>query len=61
MVDGWLRIRGYPRIGCLINKLRLMLDELLVKKINDPTLDIQSSDVIKCVKRLIERDGLDAP
>lgn len=59
LVDGWIRIRGWARIGVLVSRLRVMLDELLAKKIDDPGLDIGGSHVVSLVQRLIELDGLD--
>ncbi|OJD29398.1 dead deah box helicase [Diplodia corticola] len=59
VVDGWLRLRGWARIGVLVSRLRMMLDEALARKIDDPTTDLANSDVVGIVRKLVELDGLD--
>ncbi|KAF1827047.1 P-loop containing nucleoside triphosphate hydrolase protein [Dissoconium aciculare CBS 342.82] len=59
LVDGWARLRGWARIGVLVSRMRMMLDELLARKLEDPGLAIGESDVVKAVRRMIELDGLD--
>lgn len=59
VVDGWLRLRGWARIGVLVSRLRGMLDEVLQKKIDDPGADLGSDEVVRVVSRLVELDGLD--
>ncbi|KAG6988511.1 hypothetical protein G7Y79_00072g097730 [Physcia stellaris] len=59
LVDGWLRLRGWARIGVLISRLRLMLDDVLARKIDNPGLDLANDEVVDVVRRLIEKDGLD--
>ncbi|KAL8686593.1 MAG: hypothetical protein Q9218_006996 [Villophora microphyllina] len=59
VVDGWLRLKGWARIGVLVSRLRGMLDAVLAQKIEDPTLDIASSEVVSVVRKLVELDGMD--
>ena len=59
-MDGWLRLRGWARIGVLIARLRGMLDDLIGKKFEDPSLNLKGDEVIKMVMKLIELDGMDA-
>lgn len=59
VVDGWVRLRGWARIGVLVSRLRMMLDELLARKIDEPGVDLGGSDIVGAVKRLVELDGLD--
>ncbi|KAL8736920.1 MAG: hypothetical protein Q9181_002199 [Wetmoreana brouardii] len=59
IVDGWLRLRGWARIGVLVSRLRMMLDDVLAKKIEDPGMDIASSEVVDIVRKLVELDGMD--
>lgn len=59
VVDGWLRLRGWARIGVLVSRLRTMLDEALARKIENPTLDLAEEPVVEVVRRLVELDGLD--
>ncbi|KAI4184149.1 MAG: hypothetical protein L6R41_004940 [Letrouitia leprolyta] len=59
VVDGWLRLNGWARIGVLVNRLRMMLDDVLAKKIEDPEMDIASSEVVGIARKLVELNGLD--
>ena len=59
IVDGWLRLRGWARIGVLVSRLRMMLDEVLARKIDDPLLDVGDDEVVAVVRKLVEFDGLD--
>lgn len=60
VVDGWLRLRGWARIGVLVSRLRGMVDDIIAKKVENPSMDLRNDDVIKAVVKLIELDGLDA-
>jgi HrpA-like RNA helicase len=61
VVDGWVRLRGWARIGVLVSRLRAMLDKVLEKKAKEPGWEISGREleVVDCVKWLIEKDGLD--
>jgi ATP-dependent RNA helicase DHX57 len=63
VVDGWLRLRGWARIGVLVSRLRTMLDEALAERFDNPSLAADGSSigdrVIEAVKKLIEFNGLD--
>ncbi|KAL4787915.1 P-loop containing nucleoside triphosphate hydrolase protein [Aspergillus varians] len=74
IVDGWLRLRGWARIGVLVSRLRTMVDEIIATRIDNPgsflaSLSSPSSyssgkdrianQVIDVVKKLIEFNGLD--
>jgi len=43
----------------LVNRLRLLLDDVLARKIEDPSLDVSGNEVVTAVRRLVELDGLD--
>ncbi|KAJ9665697.1 putative ATP-dependent RNA helicase ucp12 [Coniosporium apollinis] len=60
VVDGWLRLRGWARIGVLVSRLRMLLDEVLARKIEEPEMDLGGSEVVAVCRRLVELDGLDA-
>ncbi|KAL3478636.1 P-loop containing nucleoside triphosphate hydrolase protein [Aspergillus californicus] len=36
IVDGWLRLRGWARIGVLVSRLRMMVDEIIAHRIDNP-------------------------
>ncbi|KAL8655568.1 MAG: hypothetical protein Q9226_002993 [Calogaya cf. arnoldii] len=59
MVDGWLKLRGWARIGVLVSRLRMMLDDVLAKKIENPSLDVAGSEVVVAVRKLVEFGGMD--
>ncbi|KAE8447273.1 hypothetical protein EG329_010967 [Mollisiaceae sp. DMI_Dod_QoI] len=59
VVDGWLRLRGWARIGVLVSRLRGMLDDVLARKIDEPELDLAGNEVVEMVLHLVELDGLD--
>ncbi|PYI34062.1 hypothetical protein BP00DRAFT_444166, partial [Aspergillus indologenus CBS 114.80] len=70
IVDGWLRLRGWARIGVLVSRLRMMLDEVIAGRIDQPAAGVGSAgsggvsgpladQVIEVVKRLVEFNGLD--
>ena len=59
LVDGWCRVRGWARLGVLVSRLRMILDDSLARKIDEPEFDMSSSEVVAIVRRLVELDGLD--
>ncbi|KAF7585860.1 hypothetical protein BBP40_009961 [Aspergillus hancockii] len=68
IVDGWLRLRGWARIGVLVSRLRMMVDEIIAARIDNPASGSVAVEkgkeditdrVIEVVKRLIEFNGLD--
>lgn len=59
ILDGTVRLQGWARIGALVNRLRILLDELLARKIEDPAFDVSSNEVIATVRKLVELNGLD--
>jgi ATP-dependent RNA helicase DHX57 len=62
VVDEWIRLRGWARIGVLVSRLRGMLDGVLESMVQEPGQGIsgRQSEVIDVVRWMVERDGLDA-
>ncbi|KAL2753890.1 hypothetical protein ACRALDRAFT_2043028 [Sodiomyces alcalophilus JCM 7366] len=60
IVDGWLRLRGWARLGVLVSRLRGMVDDVIRLKVENPGLDLRDNEVIRTVAKLIDFDGLDA-
>lgn len=60
LVDGWLRLRGWARIGVLVARLRGMVDDVIAQKVKDPGAQLGGNDVIKMATKLIQLDGLDS-
>ncbi|KAH7139134.1 P-loop containing nucleoside triphosphate hydrolase protein [Dendryphion nanum] len=52
VIDEWIRLRGWARIGVLVSRLRGMLDAVLDKKVKEPGKEMDKRDA--------EVDGLDA-
>jgi ATP-dependent RNA helicase DHX57 len=72
VVDGWLRLRGWARIGVLVSRLRGVIDRLIERRVENPVTAAAgggegtgagadtANEIIRLVTRLIELDGLDA-
>ncbi|KAK4223952.1 putative ATP-dependent RNA helicase ucp12 [Podospora fimiseda] len=63
VVDGWLRLRGWARIGVLVSRLRGVIDRLIEMTVENPggvDLEKAKGDIVKLVVKLIELDGMDA-
>ncbi|KAJ1879709.1 helicase [Kickxella alabastrina] len=54
---GGLAVRAWPRVAVLVNQLRSLLDELLRRKLDDPSLRIAAHPVVEAVLELIRTDG----
>ncbi|KAK0308405.1 putative ATP-dependent RNA helicase ucp12 [Friedmanniomyces endolithicus] len=59
LVDGWLRLKGWARVGVLVSRLRTILDDLLARKVDEPGLDMSETAIVKLVTRMVSYDGLD--
>ncbi|GAB7365447.1 hypothetical protein MBLNU230_g6521t1 [Neophaeotheca triangularis] len=59
VVDGWVRVRGWARLGVLVGRLRGMLDRVLERKVEEPGWRMEGAEVVGLVRRLVELDGLD--
>lgn len=62
VVDEWIRLRGWARIGVLVSRLRGMLDAVLEGMVREPGKGMSrvEGEVVDVVRKLVERDGLDA-
>ena len=64
LVDDWLRLRGWARIGVLVSRLRRLLDDVIARIVDsgDGAVSggVTAKEVIDVVARLLEFDGLDA-
>lgn len=61
IVDDWLRLRGWARIGVLVSRLRTALDEALARRLDDPNAEEGTEDegVIGVVRHLVLLNGQD--
>jgi ATP-dependent RNA helicase DHX57 len=61
VIDEWIRLRGWARIGVLVSRLRGMLDRVLERKVAEPGAEMgkREKEVVDCVRWMVERDGLD--
>jgi ATP-dependent RNA helicase DHX57 len=62
VIDEWIRLRGWARIGVLVSRLRGMLDSVLEGLVREPGkgMSAREQEVVSVVRNLVERDGLDA-
>ncbi|KAF2252222.1 DEAD/DEAH box helicase-like protein [Trematosphaeria pertusa] len=61
VIDEWIRLRGWARIGVLVSRLRGMLDRVLETKVQEPGKEFSEREkqVVDVVRWMVERDGLD--
>lgn len=58
VIDDWVKLEAKARIGSLIGGLREKIDELLAKKIEDPSVELASTTEMKLIFKLLMTDGL---
>lgn len=61
--DGFIKLRGWTRIGVLVNQLRRLLDAQLTEQIESPTgsgFTEGGDEVINTMMALLHRDGMTA-
>ena len=58
---GWIKVKGWARIGVLISRLRTLLDDVLRRRVDDPLREMTADDqkVVDLVRRCIEFNGMD--
>ncbi|EXJ94253.1 hypothetical protein A1O1_02646 [Capronia coronata CBS 617.96] len=59
LVDGWLKLRGWARIGVLASRLRALLDDELRKHIDSPSAVADDGGLFNIVRHLVELNGQD--
>ncbi|KAK9490155.1 P-loop containing nucleoside triphosphate hydrolase protein [Lipomyces doorenjongii] len=57
-VGNWVRMRCWARIGVLVGRMRILLDQLLAMKIEAPEVDVSGHEIVLLVKRLLYQEGL---
>lgn len=57
-IDGWVRLSANAKIGALIQGLRSKMDDLLRKKIDNPTISISDTPEMQLIVKLLVTDGL---
>ena len=57
VLNKWVHLSANPRIGSLIGHLRERVDDLLEKKVANPSLDITSATEMVLITDLLKRDG----
>ena len=58
VVDDYVRMSANARIAALIGGLRRKVDDLLSKKISNPSYDVVNSLEMKLIVKLLRTDGL---
>ena len=56
--DGWIKFRAAPRVAVLFKNLRRELDATLMRKIADPSLDVdaESAGLVRTIVELLESE-----
>ncbi|KAK9236756.1 P-loop containing nucleoside triphosphate hydrolase protein [Lipomyces kononenkoae] len=57
-IGNWVRLRCWARIGVLVGRMRILLDQLLAMKIEVPQVDVSGHEIVQLVKRLLNQEGL---
>ncbi|KAI8824273.1 P-loop containing nucleoside triphosphate hydrolase protein [Fimicolochytrium jonesii] len=53
MEDGWIRFRAQPKVAAVIEGARAALDEVLQRKIQEPTLDISNDPIFDVIVSVV--------
>lgn len=59
LVDGWLKLRGWARIGILASRLRALVDDELRRRIDSSGSLVQDGSLFDIVRHLVELNGQD--
>jgi len=57
VIDGWVTLASSPRIVSLVGSLRRKVDDLLMKKIEDPSFEIANSKEMVVIGKLLRTNG----
>lgn len=59
LVNGWMRIRGWGRIGVLLDRLKWLIDGILKEKVDNPgwKLGDDAQDIVNCMVKLLRDNG----
>lgn len=58
IMDGWMKFSTPSKISILIKKIRDSIDKLLLKKIEQPSYDLNNNSLISAIYYLVYRNGL---
>jgi len=59
VVDGWLKLRGWARIGVLASRLRVLVDDELRRRIDSSSSQVPGGSLFDIVRHLVELNGQD--
>ena len=59
LVDGWLKLRGWARIGVLASRLRVLVDDELRRRIDSSGSQGHDGSLFDVVRHLVELNGQD--
>ena len=57
-IDGWAAMSANGRIGTLVGGLRRKMDDLMLEKVRNPALEIEDTNEMKLIVKLLKTDGL---
>lgn len=56
-LDGWVTFKAPARIAVLIRELRLQVDQLMLAKVADTTMNMFDSPITAVMQDLLAKDG----
>lgn len=57
VIDGWMYFDAPSVVGVIIQELRKAIEKLLLKKIENPNIDVSSSILIDAITKLLAKSG----
>lgn len=57
VIDDWVKLDAKARIAALIGGLRQRVDQLMEKKIEDPSIELANTNEMKLIVKLLVSDG----
>ena len=58
-VDDWIKFRANPKVAVLVKELRSELDKALLRKFDDPSVDLGESEAVREILNLLNGGGLE--
>ena len=58
MVDDWAKFKAPAKIAILVREMRQLVNKLLSMKVENPRLDISSSELVDVLLKILTTDGM---
>ncbi|XP_025083145.1 ATP-dependent RNA helicase DHX29-like isoform X2 [Pomacea canaliculata] len=56
LVDNWIKFTAVARIGVIFKELRMLLEQLLERKLREPSLNVSNNQLIQLITQLIKSE-----